>query len=64
MFHSVSDFQIPQVLVIFPGRDFNEQQGEDGVMQTRGTTCPMEPGLHLKAFLLVNPTQILAFTFG
>lgn len=63
MFRSVSDFQIPQVLVIFPGRDFNEQQGEDGMMQTRGTTCPMEPGLHLKAFLLLNPTQIFAFTF-
>lgn len=42
MLCSVSDFQIPQVLVIFPGRDFNVQQREDGVMQTRDTTHPAE----------------------
>jgi len=41
MLRSVSDFQILQVLVIFPGRDFNEQQ-EDGVMQTGDTIRPTE----------------------
>lgn len=42
MLRSVADFQILQVLGIFPGRDFNEQQGEDGAMQTRDTTRPAE----------------------
>lgn len=64
------DFQILQALVLFPGRELDGQQGEDGVMQTRDTTHPMgraslEPGLHHKyiLFFLLIMMQSLAFIF-